>query len=329
VVPGLVRPDQQEVWWHCQQDRRVERRPHPEGIVRQPHRHADGGQRDEHRHQLEGPGRDAEEPVEGRCQVAVQRAHERLPEKVDRELPVQDREAQEPRRRLVVPEAGERQQQEPHQRGNDKDRAERPVPSGEASSVSRRPHGCHVAVSSASRPRRGRRRPIEQVKARRATGGTSGHLVGRRGHFSVRGPPHPVAGSSGEGRRQRVRPVGVAIAHARHRPAVRLSLDVLARSLERRSGTGASSDVGTTTDTHGRRDRWTSPRSGIECKLAHDERPRQAAKASPPAAGRAPSARRLTGPIVGARGCGARESPGRPHPGAGRAVRGAEKHGRL
>ena len=105
VIAGLVRPEQEEVGRDCQQDRREERRPRPERIVRQADGQAEDGQREEHGDQLERPGGHPQQPEERRGQVAVQRAHERLPEEVDGELALEHRQAEQSRRRLVVPEA--------------------------------------------------------------------------------------------------------------------------------------------------------------------------------------------------------------------------------
>ena len=113
VVAGLVGPEQEEVRRERQQHRREHPGPRPEGVVSEANRQADTGEREQHRDQLERAGRDPEQLIDGRRQIAIQRAHERLAEEVGRELTLEHRQPQEARRRLVVPEARQAQQEEP------------------------------------------------------------------------------------------------------------------------------------------------------------------------------------------------------------------------
>ncbi len=131
VAAGLMRPKQGEVRRDRQQDDREQRGPGPEGVVRQPHRQRDAGKREQHRHQLQRPGGDPEQPVDRGCEIAVQRAHERLAEEVDGKLALQHRQAQQARRRLVVPEARQPQEQEPHERGHAEGDENPPDPDGQ------------------------------------------------------------------------------------------------------------------------------------------------------------------------------------------------------
>jgi hypothetical protein len=112
VIARLVGPEQEEVRRQRQERRSEQRRPGPEGVVGQAHGEPDGGQREEHGQELERPRRRTEEPEEGRGEVAVQRAHERLAEEVDGQLARQHRQTQQSRRRLVVPEPWQPEQQD-------------------------------------------------------------------------------------------------------------------------------------------------------------------------------------------------------------------------
>ena len=112
VIARLVGPEQEEVRRQRQERRSEQRRPGPEGVVGQAHGEPDGGQREEHGQELERPRRRTEEPEERRGEVAVQRAHERLAEEVDGQLAPQHRQAQQARRRLVVPEPWQPEQQD-------------------------------------------------------------------------------------------------------------------------------------------------------------------------------------------------------------------------